>query len=197
MTHSITLAGRLTMQSTNGDGPQLLTEAAEFVNALAQMGVTVGVRIELAPVDASPTAAPQPAPVPAALSVPAPLTPAANPQTARPQLAGPGAPKKGRPYTVGSLAPTPDQWPDVLAELESSKRLFRTLTNDARRECLTSHGQSLTAALGHAPSMAEWDAHKRHWMPLASGLTKIPGCPPLWKDWQSRFATSSAMSSGA
>lgn len=52
---SITLAGRLELQSNNGDGAQLLTEAAEFVNALAQMGVQLGVRIALAPVEEAPS----------------------------------------------------------------------------------------------------------------------------------------------
>lgn len=53
---SITLAGRLELQSTNGDGALLLSEAAQFVNALAQMGVQLGVRVALAPVEAAPSA---------------------------------------------------------------------------------------------------------------------------------------------
>ena len=39
----ITITGALSMVSTNGDGAQLLTEAAEFLNALAQMGVQMAV----------------------------------------------------------------------------------------------------------------------------------------------------------
>lgn len=45
----ISLTGNLSLVSTNGDGPQLLTGAAEFVAALAAMGVMVGVEINLRP----------------------------------------------------------------------------------------------------------------------------------------------------
>ncbi len=46
----ITITGALTMLSNNGDGAQLLTEAAEFLNALAQLGVQMAVEINLRPV---------------------------------------------------------------------------------------------------------------------------------------------------
>jgi hypothetical protein len=80
----ITITGALTMLSNNGDGPQLLTDAAEFLNALAQMGVQMAVEINLRPVGAPPVdvvlrtpAQPQPAPVDP--------TPAAPAQPAAPQ----------------------------------------------------------------------------------------------------------------
>jgi hypothetical protein len=54
----IIITGALTMTSLNGDGPQLLTEAAEFLSALAQMGVQMAVEINLRPQAAEKASAP-------------------------------------------------------------------------------------------------------------------------------------------
>ena len=82
---TITIAGALTMTSTNGDASQLLTEAAEFVAALAQMGVLMGVEISLRPVvagstpeipDNSVARQPEPQSTPPAPANPTPAAPA-------------------------------------------------------------------------------------------------------------------------
>lgn len=47
---AITTTGTMTFISTNGDGPQLLTEVAEFLSAFAQMGVMLAVEVSIKPV---------------------------------------------------------------------------------------------------------------------------------------------------
>ncbi len=60
---AIAMTGALSMISTNGDGAQLLAEAAAFVTALAALNVPMAVEIQLRPLSVAglPTLDPTPA----------------------------------------------------------------------------------------------------------------------------------------
>lgn len=109
---SISFTGAFALQSSNGDAGQVLTEAAEFVNALAQMGVSLSVRVEFAPVDA--------APAPAVHVNGSKPTPPANPTPAAPLA------------TDEPLPPSPLA-PERLAALNSGEIRFRDLNRSPSR----------------------------------------------------------------
>lgn len=152
---SITLTGNLNMISTNGDGPQMLTEAAEFVAALAQMGVVVGVEINLRPV------AP-PAPLSTAKVVKTEeLAPPANPQT--PSLKEAGA----RPDLSASMSRDEQRLFDALSSGEVS---WRKLSESDRISMIAALGCSMTLYLGRPVKMGDWDSLRPTWAPSVSAL---------------------------
>ncbi len=154
----ITITGALTMTSLNGDGPQLLTEAAEFLNALAQMGVQMAVEINLRPV----------APEPATYTPPARIVEHVSDSGAF--LATIGAP----PFSAGEPAnPTPaaPAHPDAPLLLLP----WRKLDKEQRHALLHMEGRRLAKALGHPPTMSEWDASRPADYPTASALPKSFG----------------------
>jgi len=155
----ITITGALTMTSLNGDGAQLLTEAAEFLNALAQMGVQMAVEINLRPVGAAPERiSPAEQPTPAQPEPPAP---------ANPTPAAPAQPEEPRPLL---LLP------------------WRKLDKEQRHALLHMEGRRLAKALRHPPTMAEWDTYKPAEYPTASALPKTFGetWATLATDWAAR-----------
>ena len=150
---AIQITGALTMLSTNGDGPQLLTEAAEFLNALAQMGVQMAVEINLRPV-----------------GVPAGLSQSANFPPVLPQ----------QPVDLVLRAPAPvDPTPAAPAQPEEPRPLLLLpwckLDKEQRHALLHMEGRRLAKALRHPPTMAEWDTYKPAEYPTASALPKTFG----------------------
>lgn len=160
MTNPIRLSGALNMISTNGDGPQLLTEAAEFVNALAQMGVTLIVEINLRPFEAAPAKQewdltphpPKPAPtIVAAHDIPAP--------TVDPTPAGPAAP----------------EYP-LMHALENGETSWRKLSRDERRQVAAQMLRFMQApSAGRGMSQGQYEKDKPEWMPGAQGLWNLFG----------------------
>ena len=152
---AITMSGSLTMLSTNGDGPQLLTEAAEFLNALAQMGVQMAVEINLRP---------------QAIEKAAILTQPPVGWLSHPVSTGPQPPAT---LAVGSTNPTPaaPAHPDAPLLLLP----WRKLDKEQRHALLHMEGRRLAKALGHPPTMSEWDASRPADYPTASALPKSFG----------------------
>lgn len=147
----ITITGALTMLSNNGDGPQLLTEAAEFLNALAQLGVQMAVEINLRPVSAPPE-----------LSAAANLPPMLPQQPVDVVLRTPAQPQ-----------PAPvDPTPAAPAQPAAPQTLWRNLSREQRTALLHMEGRHLAKALGRAPTMMDWDAAKPGEYPTASGVAK-------------------------
>ena len=183
----ITMSGSLTMLSTNGDGPQLLTEAAEFLNALAQMGVQMAVEINLRPVSAEKASAPlmlMPSPpVDLVLRTPQPLP---EPPVRR-GSADDITLYEGHP----SLAPV-DPTPAAPAQPEEPRPLlllpWRKLDKEQRHALLHMEGRRLAKALRHPPTMAEWDTYKPAEYPTASALPKFLQAPwvTLTSGWAAR-----------
>ena len=154
----IQITGALTMLSTNGDGPQLLTEAAEFLNALAQMGVQMGVEIHLRPV----------APEPATYTPPARIV--EHVADSGEERATIGAPpfSAGEPANPTPAAPAQPDAPLLLLP-------WRKLDKEQRHALLHMEGRRLAKALRHPPTMAEWDTYKPAEYPTASALPKTFG----------------------
>lgn len=196
----ITITGALTMLSTNGDGPQLLTEAAEFLNALAQMGVQMAVEINLRPVGAE-----KPAPPPVLLNPGPPVD-----LVLRPPQPLPAPPARrgsadditlyaGHP-SLAPVDPTPaapaqpeePQWdltPHPVRSSSATNHELRKLSREQRAELQHAYGRKLARQLGHPPTMAEWDAHKPADLPTASALPKTLGIP--WTTLAARWASES------
>ncbi len=179
----ITMSGSLTMLSTNGDGPQLLTEAAEFLNALAQMGVQMAVEINLRPVGVETASTPARAPVG---------------WLSHPVSTGPQPPTT---LAVGSTNPTPaapaqpeePQWdltPHPVRSSSATNPEWRKLSREQRHALLHAEGRLLTKRLGHMLTMAEWDARKPAEYPTASGLPKQFDIP--WTTLALTWASESA-----
>jgi hypothetical protein len=195
MTHPITIAGSLTMHSSNGDGAQLLTEAAEFLNALAQMGVTLGVRIELASVAASPAVVP-----PVGVMLPVLRTDANGSVLPYDKDAGRTFDSEPVANPTPAAPAQPDEPPTLEAirlRLDRGEMLFRDVPRPTRYQLVLETGRSRATDLGYPPGMAMWDQLKPTWMPTAGGLTKTTDWPTKWSDWQNLFATSMATPSGA
>ena len=169
----ITITGALTMTSLNGDGPQLLTEAAEFLNALAQMGVQMAVEINLRPV----------APEPATYTPPARIV--EHVSDSGEERATIGAP----PFSAGEPAnPTPaaPAHPDAPLLLLP----WRKLDKEQRHALLHMEGRRLAKALRHPPTMAEWDMYKPAEYPTASALPKSLQIP--WTTLATHWYSASA-----
>ncbi len=184
---ALQINGALTMLSTNGDGPQLLTEAAEFLNALAQMGVQMGVEIHLRPV----------APEPATYTPPARIVEHVSDSGAF--LATIGAPpfSAGEPANPTPAAPAqPDapQWNLTPHPVRSSSSAtnpeWRKLSREQRHNLLHVEGRMLARKLGHAPTMAEWDASRPADYPTASALPKSLQIP--WTTLATHWYSASA-----
>ena len=167
----IQITGAFSMTSNNGDGPQLLTEAAEFLQALAAMGVAMAVEINLRPV----------APEPATYTPPARIVEHVSDSGAF--LATIGAP----PFSAGEPAnPTPaaPAHPDAPLLLLP----WRKLDKEQRHALLHMEGRRLAKALRHPPTMAEWDTYKPAEYPTASALPKFLQAPwvTLASGWAAR-----------
>ena len=170
----ITITGALTMLSNNGDGPQLLTEAAEFLNALAQMGVKMAVEINLRPVGAE---KPEPPPT---YTTPAHVVEHVA-DTADDITLHEGHPSLApAPVDFTPAAPAqPDapQW-DLTphaAHLRGEAPEWRKLSREQRTALLNVEGRTLAKQLGRAPTMVEWDANRPNEYPSASGVSKYLG----------------------
>ena len=183
----ITITGALTMTSLNGDGPQLLTEAAEFLNALAQMGVQMAVEINLRPVGAE-----KPAPPPSTESQPEPpvrrgsaddITLYAGHPSLAPVNPTPAAPSE-------SVEPQWNLTPHPVRGNNATNPEWRKLSREQRHNLLHVEGRMVARKLGHAPTMAEWDAHKPAEYPTASALPKSLQIP--WTTLATHWYSASA-----
>ena len=192
----ITITGALSMVSTNGDGAQLLTEAAEFLNALAQMGVQLAVEINLRPV-APATAqeivvvAPAPYTAPATLNdKPAPSLSAAIARGSADDITlyeGHPSLAPVDPALAAPAQPDAPQWdltPHTV-RLRSDAPEWRKLSREQRMSLIRLEGCELARTLGHAPTMVEWDVNRPAEYPSASGVSKFlnMGWIPLTASW--------------
>jgi hypothetical protein len=169
----ITITGALTMTSLNGDGPQLLTEAAEFLNALAQMGVQMAVEINLRPVGAE-------KPEPPTYTTPAQVVE---------HVADSGAFLAGNPpFTLAPVDPTPA----APAQPDAPQRIspWLHLNREQRAALIDMEGRTLAKTLGHAPTMAEWDALKPQDYPAASGVAKTYSQDRSWQTLAASWSQS-------
>ena len=195
----ITMSGSLTTLSTNGDGPQLLTEAAEFLNALAQMGVQMAVEINLRPVGAETASAHTRAAVgwlahPVSTGQQPPTTLAVGATDPALVLRTPGtvtvAAAPVDPTPAAPAQPDAPQWNLTPHPVRSSAANpeWRKLSREQRHNLLHVEGRMLARKLGHAPTMAEWDAHKPAEYPTASALPKFLQAPwvTLASGWAAR-----------
>ncbi len=156
---AIQVTGALSFVSRNGDGPQLLTEAAEFLNALAQLGVQMAVEINLRPV-----------------SAPAYTTPAHIVE----HVADSGAflAAISNPPFVAPANPTPAA-PAQPEEPPLDLPLWSTMTRADRAVAVTAFGGYLARQNPHVP-MAAWDAQKPLDWPSASGIAKVYAPDGKW-----------------
>lgn len=182
---SISFTGAFALQSSNGDAGQVLTEAAGLVNTLAQLGVSLSVRIEIAPKDAP--AAPAILPVHLNGSAPARLPAVVDLEPAPEYEADP-------PANPTPAAPvTPDAPPagveTLLLDLEEGRTRFKNLNTDEQAQVIEELGVRLTALLGRLPEKKDWNSMKPAWMPTAHALSYWKGGRG-WPELQLRFLRS-------
>ena len=148
----ITITGALSMISTNGDGAQLLTEAAEFLNALAQMGVQMAVEINLRPIGSEKAAAPV--------------------------LLNPGPPVDLVLRTQEPAYPAPapmDPPPAAPAQPEEPPTTWRKLNQYQRMNLASRALCDLRDGLGEKLTQAEYREMKPDWMPGPETLISLFG----------------------
>jgi len=179
----ISLTGNLSLWSTNGDGPQLLKQAAEFVQALAAMGVMVGVEINLRPVvDGAP------APL-------APLAPAVPPAPTNPTTAAPSA--TGEPRTW-NLEPKPRKPPGYARanDWQTEQTGWRNHSQAERRARFEAVVRNLAAELGRPPTQAEYNERRPRSLATATAIMTTLYDEP-WKTVMRRFGATTDSPSGA
>jgi hypothetical protein len=189
----ITIAGFLYMASTNGDGPQLLTETAEFVSALAQIGVALAVEITLRPIDSQP-APPAVAHVVAPVQTPVQTTPRSSAADAPDTIYV--SPAEARVLAAAFATPAPepqhaplDPTPAASAPPNAPQRqpAWSDLSKPQRANVVDALGLHLTQSLGHPPSMAEWNARKPQDWPGAKSIGTTYAPDTLWRTLQARW----------
>lgn len=202
MTARMQVSGNLTMISINGDGLQLLTEAAEFVEALARMGVTMDVEINLRPT-AGDTEAPTGWPVNHAQGK-------ASAPTTDVQVEERVEIGAGMVVDPTTAAPTPADEPRTWnlepkarkasgekrnSDSQAAQKGWRRLPQDERRRRFEAVVRNLTDTLGGPPTQAEYNESKPDNLPTATAIvTSLYDVS--WKEIVSRSATRMDLSSG-